>query len=124
MRSAAAMVQLSAELWAELWAERLGPLLTQTKNHNTPVRIGKCTIEIATLCMSILVHDSVHPARLKRGVADFQEVLLQLTPNLQGRPTNGRFIRRTVILRQVEISNIFIPSVSQDIHDFSNIEIF
>jgi hypothetical protein len=67
-RSAAAMVQLSVEPWVE----QLGPPLTQTKNRNTPVRIGKRTIKKATPGMSTLVHASAHLARLKRGVADFQ----------------------------------------------------
>ena len=62
------MVQLPVEPWVE----QLGLPLTQTKNRTTPVRTGKHTIKKAAPGMSILVHASVHLARLKRGVADFQ----------------------------------------------------
>jgi hypothetical protein len=78
MKSAAAMAQLSVEPWVE----QLGPLLTQTQNRNTPTRTEKRTTKIATPGMSILVHASVHLARLKRGVADSLEVRNRLRVQL------------------------------------------
>jgi hypothetical protein len=41
-------------------------------NRDIPVSIGKLTMKAASPGMSITVPTSVHPVKLRRGVADFQ----------------------------------------------------